>query len=368
MSVRRTSVIAVLAALAAVLPAVPVAAAAGPSRVVVAFTGDDLATHATWIRAHQNAGGRGYDYDPMFARLRSLISSADIAICHLETPLTGPGLGVSDYPRYVVPHQLAGAIRRAGYDGCSTASNHVLDAGTLGVRTTLARLDRLGLRHSGSARSAKERWRTTHYRVGDLRLAHLSFTASFNGRVPAAPWQANRIDPERIVSDARLARRRGADIVVVSLHWGIEHQHTPSAAQRTLASRLLASDAIDLIVGHHAHVVQPIRRVGGNIVAYGMGNSLSGMTARMFTPSVADGVVVLATFERGPRRWHLRRVRYAPTWVEPGTWVVRLVGPALDARRLPAWELTELRRSWTRTVRTIDAAAIDVVPYRRAGV
>lgn len=343
-------------------------AAPEPARVVVAFTGDALATHATWIRAHQNAGGHGYDYRPMFARLRSLISSADVAICHLETPLTGPGLGLSDYPRYVVPHELAGAIRWAGYDGCSTASNYTLDAGSLGVRTTLAHLDRLGLRHTGSARTAKERWRTTHYRVGGLLLAHLSFTASFNGHIPAATWQANRIAPARILADARLARRRGADVVVLSLHWGIEHQHAPSAAQRTLAQRLLASDAIDLIVGHHAHVVQPIRRVGGDLVAYGLGNSLSGMTASMFTPSVADGLVLLATFERGPHGWHLRRLRYSPTWVEPGPWVVRLVGPAIDAMRLPARELAELRRSWTRTVGVVDGATIDVVPYRRAVV
>jgi poly-gamma-glutamate synthesis protein (capsule biosynthesis protein) len=176
------------------------------------------------------------------------------------------------------------------------------------------------------------------------------------------------VDPTRNLSDARLARRRGADVVVVSLHWGIEHQHAPSTAQRGLAQQLLASDAIDLVVGHHAHVVQPIRRVGGDLVAYGIGNSLSGMTAGLFTASVTDGVVVLATFEDGPRGWHLRRVRYAPTWVEPGTWVVRLVGPALDAARLPAWELTELRRSWSRTVGAIDASRIDVAPYRRAVV
>jgi poly-gamma-glutamate synthesis protein (capsule biosynthesis protein) len=336
--------------------------------VVVAFSGDVLATHATWVRAHANAGGHGYDYRPMFARLRSLVSSADVAICHLETPLTGPGLGVSDYPRYVVPHEVAGAIRWAGYDGCSTASNHTLDAGSVGIRTTLGWLDQVGLRHTGSARSAKERWKTTHYRVGDLTVAHLSFTASFNGLVPARSWEANRIDTARIVSDARLARRRGADIVVLSLHWGTEHQHAPSASQLALAETLSRSGAIDLIVGHHAHVIQPVRRPLGRWVAYGLGNSLSGMTASMFTLSVTDGVVLLATFERGPHGWHVRRLRYAPTWVEPGSWIVRLVGPAIDAGQLPSWELAELRRSWGRTVLAIDAARLDVVPYRRATV
>lgn len=349
-----------------VLPATP--AMAGTDRVVAAFTGDFLATHATWVRAQQNAGGHGYDYRPMLARLRSLTSSADLAICHLETPLTGPGVGLSDYPRYVVPHELVHAIRWAGYDGCSTASNHTLDAGHAGIRTTLGWLDEVGLRHTGSARTKKERWRTSHYVVGDLKVAHLSFTASFNGLVPAHAWQANRIDAVRIVRDARLARRRGADVVVVSLHWGVEHSHVPSGSQRTLGETLMRSGAIDLIVGHHAHVIQPIRRPAGRWVAYGLGNSLSGMTASMFTPSVPDGVVLLATFERGPHGWHVRRLRYAPTWVEPGSWVVRLVGPAIDARQLPSWELAELRRSWGRTVHAIDAHHLDVVPYRRAAV
>jgi poly-gamma-glutamate synthesis protein (capsule biosynthesis protein) len=365
MRYRRAIVLVAMAALFA-LPMPP--ALAGEDRVVVAFTGDDLATHATWLRARQNAGGHGYDYRPMFARLRSLISSADVAICHLETPLTGPGVGLSDYPRYAVPHELAGAIRWAGYDGCSTASNHTLDRGTAGIRTTLDRLDAVGLRHTGSARTKRERWRTTHYVVGDLKIAHLSFTASFNGLVPAHAWQANRIDVQRIVHDARLARHRGADVVVLSLHWGVEHSHVPSGAQRTLAETLMRTHVIDLIVGHHAHVIQPVRRPSWRWVAYGLGNSLSGMTAQMFTPSVQDGVVLLVTFEDGPHGWHVRRLRYAPTWVEPGSWVVRLVGPALEAGHLPSWELTELRRSWGRTVHWIDARTLGVTPYRGATV
>ncbi|MGZ8631898.1 MAG: hypothetical protein ACXWZF_13180 [Actinomycetota bacterium] len=90
------------------------------------------------------------------------------------------------------------------------------------------------------------------------------------------------------------------------------------------------------------------------------------MTAALFSPSVQDGIVLLVTFERGPRKWHVRRIRYAPTWVHPGPFVVRLAGPAIDGGRLAPSVLAELRRSWRRTVARADAARLGVVPFRRA--
>jgi poly-gamma-glutamate synthesis protein (capsule biosynthesis protein) len=341
-----------------------VAGAAEPGRITVAFSGEELANRGTWRVAKENAGGHGYDYRPMLARLRPLLGSVDLALCHLETPLTGPGVRLSDYPRFAVPHQLADAIQAAGYDGCSTASNHSLDQGAAGIRTTLDRLDALGLQHTGTARSALERGRTTMYSVGGVEIAHLSFTASFNGLTPVDPWQANRLDPARILKDARLARDRGADLVVVSLHWGDEFHHDPTAYQRDIAARLLRGDAIDLIVGHHAHVVQPIRHVEGNWVAYGMGNSFSSMRDELSDAYVQDGYVLLAVLERGPRGWHVEKLRYAPTWVQPGTFVVRLVGPSIDDGTLPDGILAELRRSWHRTVRFVDARRLGVVALR----
>ena len=347
----------------------PVAArAAPPRRITIAFSGEELATSETWPRAKDNAGGHGYDFGPMLAPLRSMLNSVDLAICHLETPLDGPGVPLSDYPRFAVPHQLADAIKAAGYDGCSTASNHSLDQGASGIRTTLRRLDEVGLLHTGTARSARERRRTTMYSVDGVTIAHLSFTASFNGITPAYAWQANRIDPAHILKDARRARRRGADLVVVSLHWGDEFHHDPTAYQRTVARQLLRGDAVDLIVGHHAHVVQPIRRLEGNWVAYGMGNSFSGMRDRLSGAHVQDGFILVAVFEDGPRGWHIEKVRFAPTWVQPGTFVVRLVGPAIDDGTLPGAIVTELRRSWRRTVRYVDAKSLGVWPIRASTI
>jgi poly-gamma-glutamate capsule biosynthesis protein CapA/YwtB (metallophosphatase superfamily) len=344
------------------------AEAASPRRITVAFTGDIIGSPATWPAARRYADGHGFDYRPMFARLRTLISSADLAICHLETPLSGPGVAISGAPRFAAPHQVAAAIRFAGYDGCSTASNHSLDQGMPGIRTTLDALDRARVQHAGTARTKAESRRITTYTVGGVVIAHLSYAFGFNGLHPRHPWEANLIEPTRIIARAQRARREGADLVIVSLHWGLELHHAPSTWQLDVARRLTSSHAIDLIVGHHVHVVQPIRRVRRRWVAYGVGNSLTGMLAQDYVPDVQDGMVVLVTFEHDTAGWHVARVRFAPTWVQPGPFVVRLVGPAIDAGRLPTSILAELRRSWRRTVETVDAASLGVKPFRRTSL
>jgi poly-gamma-glutamate synthesis protein (capsule biosynthesis protein) len=349
------------------LPSTGRAAAPGiaaAARVTIAVTGDDLAMRPTWKAARRNADGHGFDFGPMLAGLGTVVRSADLAICHLETPLSGRGVPRSGYPRFAAPPQLADALRQAGYDACSTASNHALDHGAAGVRTTLTKLDAVGIGHAGTARNREEASTLTTYAAGDALVAHLSYTTSFNGLVPDRPWRANRVDPTRIEAAARRARRAGADVVVVSLHWGQELRHRPTSAQRALARRLTATPVIDLIVGHHAHVIQPIRRVHGRWVAYGLGNSLSGMTAGRFPAGVQDGIVLLVTFERGPHRWRASRVRYAPTWVQPGRFRVRLVAPALEAGALAPPVLRHLRRSWRRTVRAVDAGGRSVRPFR----
>src|SRR5262245_54189685 len=167
------------------------AAAAPPPRITMAFTGDIIGSPATWPAARRNAHGHGFDYRPMFARLRSLISSADLAICHLETPLGGRGVPVSGAPRFTAPRQVAAAIRFAGYDGCSTASNHSLDRGMPGIRTTLGALDAAGVGHAGTARTRSESRRITTYSVGAVEIAHLSYAFGFNGLHPKHPWEAN---------------------------------------------------------------------------------------------------------------------------------------------------------------------------------
>jgi len=140
----------------------------------------------------------------MVAAIRPLVSAADLAVCHLETPLSPTGRNLSGYPRFNAPPQLAAAIRAAGYDACSVASNHSMDQGVQGVAGTLAVLDKAGLRHAGNGRSTREA-RPRLLTVRGVRVALLSYTYGLNGfRLPRGrPWLVNLIRPGRILADAR---------------------------------------------------------------------------------------------------------------------------------------------------------------------
>ena len=332
----------------------------------MAFTGDVLIHERLWQTAAAHAGpGEAFDFRPLFAPIRPVIEGSDLAICHLETPLSPDDRGLASYPVFETPHEVADAIAWAGYDGCSTASNHSLDGGVAGVDATLRWLDRAGLGHAGTARTRGEAARITRYRADGVTVAHLSASWGFNGFTPDVAWRAERIDAARLLADARRARRAGADLVVVSVHWGVEYTHVPTRYQRRVAAMLTRGDAIDLVVGHHAHVVQPVHRESSTWVAYGLGNHLSGMTSSLGTEAVEDGVVLLVTAERDGRgRWTLTP-RIVPTRVEEGRWRVLPVGPTL-ARAWPSPALAaELRASWGRTVAAVRALGDDVATVGR---
>ena len=184
--------------------------------------------------------GQRYDFRPMLAELRPLVAGADLALCHLEVPLSRDGRAVASWPSFNAPPELAAALRWAGYDACSTASNHAMDRGAGGVAATLDVLDRAGLRHDGTARDAAEAAASTVMDVRGLRIGLLSYAYGLNGgALPSGqPWLVDLIDPARIVEDARAARRAGARFVVVLLHWGQENQAAPTSSQRELARRL----------------------------------------------------------------------------------------------------------------------------------
>jgi poly-gamma-glutamate capsule biosynthesis protein CapA/YwtB (metallophosphatase superfamily) len=352
-------------------PALELARAAGrlgqADRTVTLIASGDVLPHGAVLRQATAFGrqtGHPYEFRPMFADLRPILGRADLAVCHLEVPLSRDGRDVASWPSFNAPPQLAAALRWAGYDACSTASNHAMDRGAAGVAATLDVMDGAGLGHAGTARNPGEAGTATILEVSGLRVALLSYAYGLNGRSlpPGQPWLVNLIDPVRIVEDARAARRAGAGLVVVLLHWGEENRPTPSQSQRDLARRLLAAPEVDLILGHHVHVVQPIEQVGGKWVAYGMGNSLSNQTPACCAAGSQDGVLVHVTVavERG--RTRVREVRYLPTWVEHPAFRIRPVLPALADRSLPAGLRQALEASRDRTRRAVGPAVPPLLP------
>jgi poly-gamma-glutamate synthesis protein (capsule biosynthesis protein) len=335
-------VIELLATLATLLGvAMPGAASTGtaepadrPVRLTVAATGDLLIHTPVAQRALALGGGRRYDFAPLFRPVRRVIAGADLALCHAETPLVpGP---VQGYPVFHTPPDLARSIRRVGWDACSTASNHSLDAGQAGIDSTLRALRRAGVKATGTSRSARGRRRVTMLRVKGVRVAFLSYTAVTNGQAVPHPWSVNWASPEPILRDARRARRRGARIVIVNIHWGTEFEAAVSPQQRALARRLTRSPAIDAIVGQHVHVAQPIRRVHGKPVVFGEGNVISNQTAGCCPAASQDGLIALIDFLVRPgHRARARRIRYVPTWVRHPDYTVMRAAPGS-----PSWKRT----------------------------
>ncbi len=315
-------------------------AKAGPQTLTVVAAGDllvhpDLSEQAA-ADARQ-AGRTGHDFTQVLAAVRPRVSAADLAICHMETPLAPPQGPFTGWPYFSVPPQLADAAAWAGFDTCSTASNHSLDTGVEGIARTLDNLDRVGVRHTGTARNQVEAQLPNVLQVNGVKVGHLSYTVSFNGiALPQGrPWAANMLDEQAILAEARRARTVGAEINILSLHWGTEYQSEPNAEQIDLARRLLASPDIDLIVGHHVHVVQPFEKIDGKWVAYGMGN----LTTRFGDGSpenTQDAVVPEFTFTRtSSGRWEVTAVSVLPTWMQyhPAARVVDLTTATNDQTR-----------------------------------
>jgi poly-gamma-glutamate capsule biosynthesis protein CapA/YwtB (metallophosphatase superfamily) len=340
---------------------------AGAGRGFTLIASGDVLTHGAVLeraRAYGRRVGQPYDFRPMFADLRPIVSGADLAVCHLEVPLSRTGKDISSWPAFNAPPQLAMALRWAGYDACSTASNHAMDQGAQGVAATLAVMDIAGLRHAGTARNPSEASQHTILEVRGLRIGLLSYTYGLNSGPlpPSQRWLVKTIDPVRILTDARAARAASAQFVVVLLHWGQEYQSTPTPAQRDLARRLLAAPEVDLVLGHHAHVVQAIQRVRGKWVAFGMGNSLSNQTPSCCAAGAQDGVLVKVTIAERAGRLRVRDVRYAPTWVEHPSFRIRPVLTALANRWLPAATRRALEAARDRTTRAVGPTARPAPP------
>jgi poly-gamma-glutamate capsule biosynthesis protein CapA/YwtB (metallophosphatase superfamily) len=301
----------------------------------IAATGDFL-IHSLVYQQALTYGGTAYDFGPMLAEVEPLLSAADLAICHVEVPLSADNADLSGYPLFSAPHELADDIAAAGYDTCSTVSNHALDRGVGGIQATLDALDAAGVGHAGSARSAEEAAAPNILDAGGVQVAQLAYAYGFNGfAVPAeAPWAVNQIDPARIIEDARRAREAGAEFVVVSLQWGAEYQQAPTADQHATAAMVLASPEVDLIIGHHVHVVQPVGRVGDEVVAYGLGNFLSNQSPEAgLLASTQDGVILnLEVTETALGAFTVTDVTFTPTFVDrTGGYVIRVADPATNA-------------------------------------
>ena len=271
--------------------------------VSIVSTGDILLHERLWAQAKADGTDGNLDFYPQLADLEPVISSADLALCHLETPLADLGVDYEGYPTFNVPPQITDAITKLGFDMCGTASNHSLDQGFSGLQRTVEILNAAGIPHTGTAISQVDASKPLIMDVktenGIVKVAILSYTYGFNGieRDADKIWSANLIDPVAITAEARLARSQGAEIVVAKMHWGSEYTNKANEFQTSVAQELADSGQIDLIDGSHSHTVQPLTQIGNTWIAYSHGNFAAAQREPANTKS--EGLVTRWEFVEG---------------------------------------------------------------------
>ena len=302
---------------------------APPEEFTLVATGDVLVHQDRALTRGARQADGSYDFTDVFAGVEPVLQAADLAICHLETPVAAPGGPYRGYPSFVVQPEIVDALAGTGYDLCSTASNHSLDDGFDGVVRTRDALEAAGIAVTGTHRTADEATEPTVVTVRGVRVGHVAATFSTNGvPLPAGrEWSVDVVavpDVEPLLAAAARARQAGAEVVVASLHCCMEYRHEPTAEQVEAARRLLASPDVDLVLGHHAHVVQPFERIGGEWVAYGLGNSLAEHATRGY--DTEDSVIARFTFTRGADgRFTVTTAEAVPLRIDLGADAVRVV-------------------------------------------
>ena len=318
-----------------------------PTPVTLSFTGEIWAQKGV-VNAAMAEGAVAPDFAPMFAEIGPYIAASDLAFCHLETPQS--------------PIELITAIASAGYDRCSTASEHVFDGGVEVLNATATAFDDNGLTQSGIARTPDE-INSILMEVKGVRIAHLAYTLRYDVAAPVGEeWRSALIDVPRIITDATKAREAGAEMVVLSLHWGNADSARPNPDQRRWADEVTRAGVIDLIVGTHSHVVQPIEQVNGVWVAFSLGNSLTYMpTNSQWSKYTQDGIVVSFTASRGSDgRIVVEAPVVRPTFVDKaaGCVIRDVLGILADPAAHDASLVKAAQASYNRTTQILGAGLL----------
>jgi hypothetical protein len=209
----------------------------------------------------------------VFSRLTNILTDADITIGNLENPLLECGEPVPGKCALRGATGWASVLKESGINALSLANNHMLDYGAEGIASTIKALKDAKLPYAGAGMNALEASAPVFLNVKETRIAILARTSV----IVSSPSYATDTTPGVAFLDADELKntighcKKKSDLVILSLHWGIEHYLYPSPFQKAMARELIRAGA-DLIIGHHPHVLQGTEKIGMGIVAYSLGN------------------------------------------------------------------------------------------------
>ena len=258
------------------------------------MVGDNLIHSSVYRDAKRLAGGNGYDFKPIIEYIKEKTEGYDLAYYNQETILGGSEMGVSDYPTFNSPQEAGDAMLDAGFNLVSLATNHTMDRGEKAVLNSRKYWDE----HEsealavGSYSSFEEQEKVQIREVNGIKYAMLNYTYGTNGiAVPKGkeylvnvwPTDLSLNDPardtkyqaykEEVKKDIEAVRDQ-VDVLMVAMHWGIEYTHNPTKYQVDSAE-FLAENKVDIVIGTHPHVIQPVTWIDNTLVFYSLGNFVS---------------------------------------------------------------------------------------------
>ena len=310
----------------------------------IAATGDVL-MHYPVIKTGQVSGGGEYNFDSIFTYFNSYVADVDYAVANLETTLSGldNGYGYQGYPRFNCPDGIVSSLERAGFDMLLTANNHSYDTGEKGFLRTLSVVDEAGLDRIGTYLNTEE----PRYHIEDIngiKVGMLCYTYETEDDDPALKslngirlnenttplvntFSYLRLDEFYAELEGHLTAMEsaGAQASVLFIHWGNEYQLRENDNQRAMA-QTICDLGVDVIVGGHPHVVQPVELLTAQndpdhttVCLYSMGNAVSNQRLERM-PSydgyTEDGVLFQVTFASySDGTVMLESAELLPTWV-----------------------------------------------------
>lgn len=256
---------------------------APPRERTLLFAGDVMLSRGVGARMESEQ-----DWAFPFQKIAETLAAADLTFANLECPVSDRGRNLHHLYSFRADTKAMEGLNQAGFDVVSIANNHAYDWGPAALLDTLDRLRAAGIRPVGAGANDLEAHYPLLLDLGGVRLAFLAYVNVDPKEATAAPGRPGVawLDPERVLADIRFARPL-ADLVIVSLHWGVEYASQPQRQQVELAHRIIDAGA-DLIVGSHPHVVQPLEEYQGRWIAYSLGNFIFDQKA----PGTRQGLVL----------------------------------------------------------------------------
>lgn len=243
-----------------------------------------------------------YEYSsflPSFQEVEKEMQGVDFLLANQESIPAGTSFGLSGFPNFSSPAHIVRDLKAAGVDLLSCANNHTLDQKEAGLLAAIESMKANEMPYMGAYKSLEDQQTDRIFEVKDVRLGFLNYTYGLNGhRIPEGKeYLVNIIDRVQMKQDIQALEEK-VDVVVMSIHWGEEYALRNNETQKELA-QWLADAGVDIIFGHHPHVVQPYEKIstskGDTHVFYSLGNFFS---AQQFDSTNIGGIARLQITKR----------------------------------------------------------------------